>query len=134
MTIVLIVLFSLILYYIGLVIVTKVAFKRRNIVLSITVSMLLPIFIIKTFIRVAFENKSDRKVVKKALASIFVRYEIALLILVEVIAFGFEKGMIKSANKVKTNPYSLINKFSKIRKQDRIKNGFTDSVSDYIFA
>lgn len=95
MKVIIIIAASLFVYYIGLVILTNKSFKRNKIDLGILINLYLPIYIIKSFIKVAIKHKNNRAVRRKALLSIFFDYNIALAILIEVVEFGISKNYIR---------------------------------------
>lgn len=125
---------SLLVYYIGLVILTKMAFKKRKINLGITVNLIIPLYIIKTFINVAIKHRDDRTVVKRAIGAIFLDYGIALAIMVEVIIFGIEKQYIKvnSAKEKQRNTISV--KLGILARHGKLKTNFSNSLDNYVFA
>lgn len=125
---------SLLVYYIGLVILTKMAFKKRKINLGITVNLIIPLYIIKTFVNVAIKHREDRAVVKKAIGAIFLDYGIALAIMVEVILFGIEKQYIR-VNSTKERQRNTISvKLGILARHGKLKTNFSNSLDNYVFA
>lgn len=126
---------SLLVYYIGLVILTKMAFKKRKINLGLVINLIIPLYIIKTFVNVAIKHREDKTVVKKALGAIFLDYGVALAIMVEVILFGIEKQYIKvnSAKEKQRNTIS-VKLGLLLGRHGKLKTNFSNSLDDYVFA
>lgn len=132
MKLILIVVLSLLMYYLGLTIVTRNAFKKRKIKIGLIISLFFPLLIMKTYINVIFKKNQDSYIRKKATVALFLNYNIALLILVEVVVFGFEKDYIKSSKKKQKT--SVLRKIGMVWEKGNLKSKFSDSVNDYMFA
>ena len=124
MKVIIIIAASLFVYYIGLVILTNKSFKRNKI------DLYLPIYIIKSFIKVAIKHKNNRAVRRKALISIFFDYNIALAILIEVVEFGISKNYIRLSPSSKK--LHIMEKVGSLWKQDRMKKSFSSSLDKYM--
>lgn len=118
----------LLIYYMGLVYVTKVAFKRKNINLSLGVNLFLPFFVLKTFAKVLKKNWYNKKTRKKVLIDIVFGYNMGLIILVEIVHFGFVKGMLVSDKKEKL---SFMAKFANFR-NSTMKKSFSDNMESQL--
>ena len=130
MKVIIIIAASLFVYYIGLVILTNKSFKRNKIDLGILINLYLPIYIIKSFIKVAIKHKNNRAVRRKALLSIFFDYNIALAIFIEVVEFGISKNYIRLSPSSKK--LHIMEKVGSLWKQDRMKKSFSSSLDKYM--
>lgn len=119
---------SLLAYYLGLLLVTKKAFEKKKISVDFGLILIVPLYILKTFISVIYIHKNNWKIVSQALLDLFLGYNVGLTILVEIVAFGIEKGHISVNEKEKK--VSLKEKFSIT--WVNIKGTFSDSLNDYL--
>lgn len=119
---------SLLAYYLGLLLVTKKAFEKKKISVDFGLILIVPLYILKTFISVIYIHKNNWKIVRQALLDLFLGYNVGLTILVEIVAFGIEKGHISVNEKEKK--VSLKEKFSIT--WVNIKGTFSDSLNDYL--
>lgn len=114
---------STFIYYLGLSYITDVAFKNRKIRLSWGLKFFMPIYIFKTYIKVIKDHWRE-PTKKQAIKSLFFGYDLALTILVEIVAFSFEKGLIEADKKTKSSTFSKISNL----KLNSIRNPFTNSI------
>ncbi|MDT2669162.1 hypothetical protein [Enterococcus dongliensis] len=128
MIVLIIILSFLIVYYLGLSYLTTVAFKRKKINLSLGLKLFLPIYIIKTYIGVIRNHWHNKGARKKAFIDLVFKYDMALIILVEVVHFGFEKGIISSNKKEKTSVFAKISSF----RNSEMKNSFSKSMESQL--
>lgn len=119
---------SLLTYYLGLLIVTKKAFAKKKITVKFSLILIVPLYILGTFIAVIYTQRKNWKIVRQASLDLLLGYNVGLTILVEIVSFGIEKGRISVDEKEKK--ISLKEKFSTT--WDNIKDIFSDSLSDYL--
>lgn len=128
MIVLIIILSFLIVYYLGLSYLTTVAFKRKKINLSFGLKLFLPIYILKTYIGVIKNHWHNKTARKKAFVDLVFKYDLALVILVEVVLFGFEKGIISSNKKEKTSVFAKISSF----RNSEMKNSFSKNMENQL--
>lgn len=119
---------SLLTYYLGLLLVTKKAFAKKKIMVKFSLILIVPFYILGTFLAVIYNHRKNWKIVRQASLDLLLGYNVGLTILVEIVSFGIEKGRISIDEKEKK--ISLKEKFSIT--WDNIKDIFSDSLSDYL--
>lgn len=119
-----VILLFLIIYYLGLSYLSIVAFKKRKIRLSTSLALFLPFFIFKSYFNLIKRNWYNKTTRNKALLDIIFGYDLALTILVEVVAFGFEKGLISSTKPEKKSFMARINNL----RNNEMKSSFSKNM------
>lgn len=126
MMVLLMLVMALTFYYLGLSFITTVEFKKKRIKLSLGLKLFLPYYILKTYIRVIRDNRHSKSIRKQAVVDLFFGFDFALIILVEIVAFGLENELLKSE---KVEKVSLLSKISSFKNKN-IRNPFANSIEE----
>ncbi|WP_461203321.1 hypothetical protein [Enterococcus sp. N342-3-1-2] len=120
MELVLITATSLLAYFVVLSRKTFMQFKKNNIKSNFFVSAILTIFIFTVHVQIAWEKKSDFKFVKFVFKQFFLRFDIGLIVLVELVKEDFVVNRV-SEDKEARGLFSWIKNFS-------MRNQYTDMI------
>ncbi|WP_239257388.1 hypothetical protein [Listeria ilorinensis] len=107
-------LISVVVYYVALVIITKIKFAQSNLKASFSLLLIVPIFIFKVHIKLAYEHRHEKRKVKLILRNGFVEYNVAVAILSEVMLFCAKQGIAENtSNRVNRQNVNELNKDEK---------------------
>lgn len=120
MELVLITATSLLIYFIVLSRKTFMQFKKNEIKSNIFISAILTVFIFAVHVQIAWERKSDFKFVKFVFKQFFFRFDISLVVLVELVSEDF------MVNKVSKKKESL--RFIEWVKNFSMRNQYSDMI------
>ncbi|MGF1931536.1 hypothetical protein ACQUE8_11585 [Enterococcus casseliflavus] len=120
MELVLITATSLLAYFVVLSRKTFMQFRKNNIKSNFFVSAILTIFIFTVHVQIAWEKKSDFKFVKFVFKQFFLRFDIGLIVLVELVKEDFIVNRV-SEEKETRGLFSWIKNFS-------MRNQYTDMI------
>ncbi len=85
-------------YYVALVLITRIKFKQKKMNLSISLSLYLPLYIISVHLKLAYKERHDRPKLKVILKSVTVEYNIATVILADILYFYASRSNSAKAN------------------------------------
>lgn len=119
---------SVIFYYLGLSFITTVEFKKKRIKLSLGLKLFLPLYILKTYLRVLMDHRHSPTIRKQIILDLFFGFDFALIILVEIVSFGIEKDLLVSKKLEKVSILSKISNF----KNKNIFNPFANSLEQQL--
>ncbi|EAC7181269.1 hypothetical protein BSL90_06935 [Listeria monocytogenes] len=85
-------------YYLALVLITRIKFKQKRMNLSIVLTLYLPIYIISVHVKLAYKERYNKPKLKVIVKSMTIEYNIAVVILADVMYF-----YAKNSNKAKAN-------------------------------
>ena len=114
---------SLLVYYSGLMYLTRATFKKNNIKLSVLMTLFVPFYILKTYLSVAYKYKKQSRIRNHAILELLFGYTAGLAIFVEIVRFGFENKYIVSEKKKPNGLSSLISK---------TREPFSNTLNEYL--
>lgn len=130
MIILLIIVLSLLLYFLGLIYITKNMFEKANIKLPVLGLIFIPLFILKIHISIAYDWKDNRKKVAFVMKNFFLGYNLALIIFVELLTASLKKT-VKENKKEKKNIFSYFRDREFFSSVGSNKKEYHDSLVEY---
>ncbi|WP_439444132.1 hypothetical protein ACSMFR_05710 [Listeria aquatica] len=104
-------LLTVITYYFALVLITKIKFGQRKLKTSLFLSLIIPGYVFIVHFRLAYKHRYNKKNAKVILQNAFVNYDVAVVILAEIMLFYAEQGIASSASEpIKRQNINNLNK------------------------
>lgn len=91
-------LLAIVVYYLALVGITHIKFSQRKIRASVPLLLVIPLFILFTHARLAFKNRFDKEKTKQIIKFATVEYNLAVVVLIEVMIFCTESARNTSSS------------------------------------
>ncbi|EKZ2208044.1 hypothetical protein REI68_003102, partial [Listeria monocytogenes] len=89
---------TIISYYTTLVLVTRIKFKQKRMNLSFALTLYLPIYIISVHLKLAYKERYNKPKLKVIMKSMTVEYNVAVVILADIMYFYAKKSSTTRAN------------------------------------
>ncbi|AEO25582.1 hypothetical protein MF272_001091 [Listeria monocytogenes] len=89
---------TIISYYTTLVLVTRIKFKQKRMNLSFALTLYLPIYIISVHLKLAYKERYNKPKLKVIMKSMTVEYNVAVVILADIMYFYAKKSSTARAN------------------------------------
>ncbi|EAG9270561.1 hypothetical protein [Listeria monocytogenes] len=89
---------TIISYYTTLVLVTRIKFKQKRMNLSFALTLYLPIYIISVHLKLAYKERYNKPKLKVIMKSMTVEYNVAVVILADIMYFYAKKSSATRAN------------------------------------
>ncbi|EAC2291736.1 hypothetical protein ACQ9QU_001553 [Listeria monocytogenes] len=89
---------TIISYYTTLVLVTRIKFKQKRMNLSFALTLYLPIYIISVHLKLAYKERYNKPKLKVIMKSMTVEYNVAVVILADIMYFYAKKSSAARAN------------------------------------
>lgn len=99
MNILIIAVLSVFIYYLGLSYLAYAAFKDKKITIAYKLAIVVPGFIIKSYLSIVWKYRDNTVMRKHALKELIFGYGTALVIFVEIVAYAVDKGIIPVGKK-----------------------------------
>lgn len=129
-----IVIVSLLVYYIGLILLTKKSLNKKNLSLNFIIVMILPIFILWTLVLLAIKYKNVKSKRKKAVLGILFNFSISLAVMIELIDYSIETGNIQVTKNEKSKVYGFFKPFGHSSENSRLKTNLFKTIDNYILS
>lgn len=131
MKILIIVLTSIVGYYLSLVYITRIKFLASKIKLSIPLSLFIPLHILYIHIIIAYQSRLDRKKVKRILTTYVLAYDLPLVVLIEYLNFKLETADDYKVSKNRIKKKNFTTKLFEFLKSRASREGYSESLLEY---
>lgn len=99
MNVIIIAVLSIIIYYLGLSYLAYIAFQKKNIAIGFKLAIVIPGFIIKSYVAIVWKYRSNTVMRRHAAKELIFGYGTALVIFVEIVSYAVDKGVIPVGKK-----------------------------------